>query len=95
MTNPILLSNAEIAAVAGGAISQISVSATLSSSSSVTQAATATNTGGVTAATTGTLVLQANLVAAFNKVVLAGRPRIAAVVPPGQFAGEVFMMGFR
>jgi hypothetical protein len=54
MTDLIQLSDAEIAAVAGGAIDQsISISATQTNSSSVSQSATATNYGAVTATATG------------------------------------------
>jgi len=60
MTDLIQLSDAEIAAVAGGAISQsISISASQSNSSSVTQSATATNSGAVTATANGTDALAA------------------------------------
>jgi hypothetical protein len=50
MTHLIQLSDAEIAAVAGGAIDQsISISATQTNSSSISQSATASNSGAVTA----------------------------------------------
>ena len=50
----IQLSDAEIAAVAGGVITQsVSVTASQSNSSSVTQSATATNYGNVTATASG------------------------------------------
>jgi hypothetical protein len=52
MTDLIQLTDLEIAAVAGGAISQsASVSAIQSNSSSVSQSATATNSGAVSAST--------------------------------------------
>jgi hypothetical protein len=55
MTDMSLLTDAEIAAVAGGAISQsISISATQRNTSSVSQSASATNSGRVTATATGT-----------------------------------------
>jgi hypothetical protein len=58
MTDMSLLTDAEIAAVAGGAISQsISISATQRNTSSVSQSATATNSGRVTATATGTATL--------------------------------------
>jgi hypothetical protein len=84
MTDMSLLTDAEIAAVAGGAISQsISISATQRNSSTVTQSATATNSGAVTANATGAgataaavgasasnfaAVSQANIIAASNSV---------------------------
>jgi len=54
MTDLIQLSEAEIAAVAGGAIDQsISISASQSNTSNVSQSATATNSGAVTATANG------------------------------------------
>jgi len=54
MTDLIQLSDAEIAAVAGGAISQsLTVSATQSNSSDISQSATAVNYGAVTATASG------------------------------------------
>jgi hypothetical protein len=88
MTDLILLTDAEVAAVAGGAIDQsISVSASQSNSSSAYQSAYAYNSGAVTATASGTYALaaaagaesgnyaavsQANVVAAAN-VVRSGR----------------------
>jgi hypothetical protein len=82
MSDPIHLTDAEVASVAGGNISQsISISATQSNSSAVSQTASATNSGAVTATASGTyslaaaagaeasntaLVSQANVVAAAN-----------------------------
>jgi hypothetical protein len=55
MTDLIQLTDAEIAAVAGGNISQsIGISATQTNSSSISQSATATNSGGVAAGASGT-----------------------------------------
>jgi hypothetical protein len=84
MTDLILLTDAEIAAVAGGAISQsIYIDAWQSNSSTVTQTATATNYGPVSASATGTgataaavgasasnfaAVSQTNAIAAANSV---------------------------
>ena len=54
MNDLIQLTDAEIAAVNGGRITQsISISASQSNSSSVTQSATATNSGAVTASASG------------------------------------------
>jgi len=82
MNDLIVLTDVEIAAVAGGVITQsISISASQSNSSSVSQSATATNSGAVSASATGTnataaavgassinfaAVSQANVVAAAN-----------------------------
>jgi hypothetical protein len=83
MTDLIQLSDAEIAAVAGGAIDQsISVSATQTNSSSIDQSASASNSGAVTATASygGTAVAigaaasnfaqvsQANVISARNSV---------------------------
>jgi hypothetical protein len=84
MTDMILLTDAEIAAVAGGAITQsISIAASQSNSSTVNQTATATNSGAVTATATGAgataaavgasasnyaEVSQANIIVASNSV---------------------------
>jgi len=54
MTDLIQLSDVEIAAVAGGVITQsVSISASQSNTSSVTQSATATNRGNVSATASG------------------------------------------
>ena len=54
MNDLIQLTEAEVAAVAGGVVSQsISISATQSNTSSITQTATATNSGTVTATASG------------------------------------------
>jgi len=84
MTDLIQLSEAEIAAVAGGAIDQsISITATQSNSSSVSQSASATNSGAVSAtasdpystavaigaaASNTAVVQQANIISARNSV---------------------------
>jgi hypothetical protein len=84
MTDLILLTDAEIAAVSGGAISQsISVSATQTNSSSVSQTSSASNSGAVTATASGSgataaaagaesnntaLVFQSNAIVAANSV---------------------------
>jgi len=83
MTDLIQLSDAEIAAVAGGAIDQsISIYATQSNSSSVSQSASATNSGAVSAtasyggtalaigaaASNTAVVDQANVISARNSV---------------------------
>jgi hypothetical protein len=84
MTDLIQLTDVEIAAVAGGAISQsISISASQTNSSSVSQSASATNSGAVTASAWGygalaaaagaeanntAVVSQANVIAASNSV---------------------------
>ena len=81
MSDLIQLSDAEIAAVAGGVTQSISISASQSNTSSVTQSATATNSGAVTATASGkdslaaaagaeasntAVVSQANVIAAVN-----------------------------
>jgi hypothetical protein len=84
MTDLIQLTDTEIAAVAGGAITQsISIVASQSNSSSVTQSATAVNTGAVSATASGTgstaaaagaeasniaLVSQTNAIVASNSI---------------------------
>jgi hypothetical protein len=84
MPDPILLSDAEISAVAGGRIRQsIDIDAHQRNSSSVTQTATATNSGAVTASAPGAnstalafgatsantaVVTQANAISATNRV---------------------------
>jgi len=82
MSDLIQLTDVEIAAVAGGAISQsISISATQRNTSTVTQTATASNTGRVTATGTGAIaaavgvaasnfaaVSQTNVIVAINSV---------------------------
>jgi hypothetical protein len=84
MSELVQLTDAEIAAVAGGAISQsISISASQTNSSSITQSASATNTGAVTATASGygalaaaagaeasntALVRQGNAIAASNSI---------------------------
>jgi hypothetical protein len=89
MSDLIQLTDAEIAAVSGGAISQsISLTATQSNSSTVSQSSSASNSGAVTATASGTngtaaaagaessnfaLVGQANIVAALNSVRIRGR----------------------
>ena len=88
MTDLIQLSDAEIAAVAGGAIDQsISISASQSNSSTVSQTASASNSGAVTATASGAgstaaaagaeanntaVVRQANAIAAANSVRIRG-----------------------
>jgi hypothetical protein len=54
MSDLIQLTDVEIAAVSGGAISQsLSISASQTNSSSITQSASATNSGAVSASATG------------------------------------------
>jgi len=84
MTDLVLLTDAEIAAVSGGAISQsLSITATQSNSSGVTQSASATNSGAVSASASGSyataaaagaesnntaIVRQGNAIAASNSI---------------------------
>jgi len=80
MTDLIQLSDTEIAAVAGGVITQsISISASQSNSSSVTQSATATNSGAVTATASGAYATAAAVGAsASNLAVVSQRNSISA-----------------
>jgi hypothetical protein len=86
MTDMSLLTDAEIAAVAGGAISQsISISATQRNSSTVTQTATATNSGRVTATATGTATLAVAVGAEANNTAVVSQANVVAASNSIQF----------
>jgi hypothetical protein len=73
MTDLVLLTDAEITAVAGGAVTQtVSVAVTQQSTSTVTESATATNAGPVTASANGSLI---------RATMLMVNPAGVAVVP--------------
>ena len=79
MDDLIQLTEAEIAAVAGGLVQTISISARQSNTSSVTQAASATNSGRITATATGTNATVAAVgAAASNLALVAQRNAIVA-----------------
>ena len=74
MTDLVVLSDAEIAVVAGGAVTQsVSVTVTQYSRSNIATLATATNVGRVTESATGSRI---------NAALLRVNPVRVAVVPP-------------
>jgi TPP-dependent pyruvate/acetoin dehydrogenase alpha subunit len=86
MTDPILLTAAEIAAVSGGAIAQsISISVTQRNTSSVSQSATAINSGRVTATATGTGATAAAAGAEATNIALVSQINVVAAVNNLQF----------
>jgi hypothetical protein len=86
MTDMILLTDAEIAAVAGGAIGQgINITATQQNSSTVNQTASATNTGAVTATASGTNSVAAAVGASASNFADVSQANILAATNSGRF----------
>jgi len=86
MSDLIQLTDVEIAAVAGGAISQsTSISATQRNTSIVTQTATASNTGRVTATATGTGAIAAAVGAAASNFAVVSQTNVIVAVNSVRF----------
>jgi hypothetical protein len=85
MSELIQLTDAEIAAVAGGVYQSIDIDASQSNSSSVTQSATATNSGAVSATASGAYSVAAAAGAEANNTAVVSQSNVIAAANIARF----------